>query len=612
MTQLTDRPTAGQPAPPQASEPTPRTRASLSPHIGLRELILVILGGFALSCLMNWPLPAHLSSTIPEDLGDPVRTAWQLAWVGHALLNNPTHLYEANAFWPLHNSLAFSDSLLGYAPSGLIGSGVAAAIVRYNLLFLFAYAACFIGAYLLARELGVRRLAAIVAGVAFAYAPFRLTMNGHLHVISSGGIPLTLFLLYRGYRRRSWKLIAGGWVAAAWQLSLGFTTGLQLGYLLGALFLIALVAWWRAGRPMYARSLVITTIAGILLFGAVGYVQGRPLLKVSHDYPNATRSDKDIKKFSAPPKAFLSAPPEDRLWGSVTKPIRDTLSTPNEQNQFPGVTIFLLAALGLVAGAAYTRRMRIGMLIGILIVAYLSLGYDVAGGTHVYRFWFNHAPGFNGIRTPGRLITLTSLGLALLAAAGADRIIAWVGARRALGRVPRWAAVGAPVAIAGVLVLGVLAEGKNAKASPKVPPVPAGMDAAPGPQLHLPASPAFNRVYMLWTSNRFQKIANGVATFRIDSIVNLQNTMDRFPNTRAVRLLRRAGFRTVFIHLDMLSYPIPRKWNNPQPHYPRRAAAKDVSRIPGVTRVQINGNTIRYDLKPVPHPLNSLREFNGG
>ena len=43
----------------------------------------------------------------------------------------------------------------------------------------------------------------IAAGVAFAYAPYRVTEAGHLHVIPSGGIPLALFLLFRGYRRGS-------------------------------------------------------------------------------------------------------------------------------------------------------------------------------------------------------------------------------------------------------------------------------------------------------------------------------------------------------------------------------------------------------------------------
>ena len=108
-----------------------------------------------LAVITSWPLVLHLPSRISPDLGDPVRTAWQIAWVGHAMLHDPLHLFDSNAFYPHPLSLAFSDSLLGYGPAAFFGSGTVAALVRYNLLFLFAWSLCFVGAYLLARELGL-------------------------------------------------------------------------------------------------------------------------------------------------------------------------------------------------------------------------------------------------------------------------------------------------------------------------------------------------------------------------------------------------------------------------------------------------------------------------
>jgi hypothetical protein len=143
------------------------------PALRLRELALVVAGGIALAIVLTWPVAAHLGTNIAGDLGDPVRTAWQVAWEGHALTLSSGALFDTNAFWPMPTSLAFSDSLLGYAPAGLIGNqGVTAAVVRYDILFLFAYALAFVAPYLLARELGAGRAAAVVAGVAFAYAPF--------------------------------------------------------------------------------------------------------------------------------------------------------------------------------------------------------------------------------------------------------------------------------------------------------------------------------------------------------------------------------------------------------------------------------------------------------
>src|SRR4051794_8042798 len=180
-----------------------------------REVLLAALTAILVALLMHWPLPLVLGRDVPRDLGDPLPQAWQVAWDGHALAHQPLDFFQANVFWPLKNSLAFSDALVGYAPFGLIGSGPHAAVVRYDLLFLFAYALAFFGAYLLARELGAGRAGGFVAGAAFAYAPWRLEQDGHLHVLSSGGIPLALFLFVRGYRRADSRLVvAGGGFAA--------------------------------------------------------------------------------------------------------------------------------------------------------------------------------------------------------------------------------------------------------------------------------------------------------------------------------------------------------------------------------------------------------------
>ena len=181
-----------------------------SAPITRREVVVVAVVGSALSAILIWRIFGGLASAVTADSRDPLLEAWSIAWSGHALVHQPLQFFDANAFWPLSKSLAFSDSLAGYAPVGLLGAGTTAALVHYNLLFLFSYALAFTGAYLLARELGVSRLAALAAGCAFAWTPARTAQMPHLHVLSSGGIPLALFLLLRGWRRHSaWTVLAG-------------------------------------------------------------------------------------------------------------------------------------------------------------------------------------------------------------------------------------------------------------------------------------------------------------------------------------------------------------------------------------------------------------------
>src|SRR5213079_2402473 len=172
----------------------------------------------ALAVVMTWPLVLRLGSETQfvDSWGDPLYLTWQVAWIGHAVVHSPLHLLQSNFYFPVNNNLALTDVLFGYAPTGLFASsGPHAALIVHNLLFIFTYALAFLGAYLLARELGAGDWGGIAAGAAFAYAPWKLEQNGHLHVLSSGGIPLALALLVRGYRRDSVPLVAAGWLVAA-------------------------------------------------------------------------------------------------------------------------------------------------------------------------------------------------------------------------------------------------------------------------------------------------------------------------------------------------------------------------------------------------------------
>src|SRR4029453_2927737 len=96
----------------------------------------------------------------------------------------------------------------------------------------------------------------LLAGIAFACSPYRLEQYNHLHVLSSGGIPPALFLLVRGHPRAAPGVVLAGWLVTAWQLSLGFSLGLLLVYLLGVLAIVVGFLWWREGPPRPPPGLV--------------------------------------------------------------------------------------------------------------------------------------------------------------------------------------------------------------------------------------------------------------------------------------------------------------------------------------------------------------------
>src|SRR4051794_29891531 len=442
-----------------------------------QELLLAALAAVGLALLMHWPLPLHIGRDVPRDLGDPLPQAWQVAWDGHALAHQPLDFFQANVFWPLKNSLAFSDALVGYAPLGLIGSGPHAAVVRYDLLFLFAYALAFFGAYLLARELGASRGGAFVAGAAFAYAPWRLEQDGHLHVLSSGGIPLALALLVRGYRRGSGRTVLAGWLVAAWQLSLGFSLGLQLAYLLLVLAVLALALGFRP-----PRATLIATVLGGLAFVLVAVPLSRPYLEVGRDHPESKRTDATVAAFSGWPRMYLAPPGANTVWSGATVEQRRRLKFVPEQALFPGLAVVLLALLCLWRGGElWSRRLRWGLAAGVLAGVWLSMGFHAGSFPWPYELVYHHLPGWESSRTPSRLNTLTSLGLALLAAGGAT----WLVARM---RRPRLRSVLGVALVAAVLIEGAgfsLEGGLRGPAHPTVPSEPAGQHGLATPQLHL-------------------------------------------------------------------------------------------------------------------------------
>jgi len=523
------------------------------PRLTARELLGVALLGTVLALAMHWPLPLHMGRDIAQDLGDPLVQAWQVAWDGHALKTQPTELFQANTFWPLPDSLAISDALVGYAPAGLIGSGTHAAIARYDALFLFAYALCFAGTWLLARELGLGRAGAAVAGVAFAYAPWRLEQEGHMHVISSGGIPLALFLLIRGYRRGSPATILAGWLVATWQFSLGFTLGLMVFYLLATGTLAVAVLWWRRGRPRPPRRVLVASAAGMLCFAIVAGLLARPYMRVLDAYPEARRTIENVAGFSGPPYEFLAAARSSRVWGAATAPLREGLEAIPEMTLFPGLAILGLALAGWRMGAL-PRRLRRGLALGVLAFAVLSLGFQLNGLSwlYPYRWLYEFLPGWQGIRVPGRLHTLTTLCLALLAGAGAAALAMRV--RERMGPSSGPFAAGAAVALAGA---AILAEGWGFADHPTVPLAPAGQRAAPQPALHLPAGAFDNRRYVLWSTDGFPRIVNGRGSFIPREFERLLRVTARFPDARSVAYLRRLGVRSVTVHLTRTARDSP-------------------------------------------------------
>ncbi|WP_203717740.1 hypothetical protein [Asanoa siamensis] len=526
----------------ESARPAPAPEARRWWRVLRHEWTLVVLGAVALAALVTWPTLRHPTRTIPGDTGDPTMQAWQMAWSGHALRTDPTNLWHANAFHPESTSFAFTDTLLGYAPAGLIGSGPVAALLRYNIVYVLVFALAFIGAYALVRQLGAGRIAGAVAGAAFAYAPWRLAQVGHLQVLSTGGIALALAMLARGH---GWSLRHGyrpsharpgwavaGWCVAAWQVSLGFGIGVPFGYALALVGVVAVIAWLRH-RPPVSRRLLRADGIGLGVFLAAAAFMARPYLQVAEQFPYVRRSWSDLQWSSPPLRGFFSSPNTSVVWGDLHAGVRASLGHRGETSLLPGYTLYALAALGLVV-SIWTLRQRLLLAAGVIASIVLAMGTQGPGGGRYTYGLVYVLPGFDGIRTPGRLVVWTTLLLGILAAGAVTAL-----ARRATLR---------PASLAvALLPLLVVAEGINTTGHPTVPTRPAALATAPAPLLVLPTGATIDGVPMLWETDRFPAMVNGAAAFTPPRQNAIREATLRFPDADSVALLRESGVRSVVV-----------------------------------------------------------------
>jgi hypothetical protein len=525
-----------------------------------REWAIAVAAAIVLAVILNWGSLADPAHTLPQDVGDPALVSYLVAWDGHALLHDPANLWQLNAFYPARYGLAYSDSLLGYAPLAFVGTGPTAAVLRYNLIYIAAMALTLFGGFALARQLGVGRVGAIVAGVAVAMAPWRLAQAGHLQILSEGGLLLALAMLARGHDIR-WRRPTGaptlypktyrpgwalaGWLVATWQLTIGFGLGLVFAYVLLGAVVVGGIVWWARRRPVAPRRLLIADGVGGVVFAGIGALLARPYLKVLDLYPYERRDAAWIALYSPPLRGLFTAPHESGIWGGLQASTVKTLSVPGEMTLLPGFMLYALALLGLFV-SVWSMRVRLALLAATVVTMVLVLGTNgPADGRLGYLLLLN-LPGFSGVRTPGRLIVWTTLLLALLAAGGVGALVERLG-RLAEGTGLRNAAAWTQVALLLPAAL-ILVEGLGATPHAPVPGAPAVLSRVEAPYLVLPSNYFIDGLVMLWSTDRFAPMVNGNSGVTPTELTRTRDQVERFPSADSVAHLRELGVRTVVVY----------------------------------------------------------------
>src|SRR6266566_7476042 len=148
----------------------------------LREA-LIILGFLVLTAVMTWPWVLHLRNAVADE-GDSYAHAYFLWWDYHQTVHDPLNLFHATIFYPYRYTLAFGENDYGisllFFP--LFALGFRPLTVNSVATFM-AFAFCGYAAFRLTRTLTGSNGAAWIAGLVFAFMPYRFHLLSQLHYV---------------------------------------------------------------------------------------------------------------------------------------------------------------------------------------------------------------------------------------------------------------------------------------------------------------------------------------------------------------------------------------------------------------------------------------------
>jgi len=471
---MTHRPVAS------AAKQAQRSRPGIASSLPLLAAIAVLFLYMLIAIAATHPLWLHLASAVPSDIGDPLLNTWILAWDTHALTTAPLSLFQANIFYPLPNTLAFSEHLLGIALTMLpLLLVTGEPVVAYNLAFIFSFALSGWGTYLLVRHYTRHGAAAFLAGLAFAYAPYRFTAFSHLQLLTFQWLPFALLCLEKTLKPSAIShhhrpsaagpatlsdagnvravaprqaltrdLFAshtlGPTVAFAVLLWLEVVSSWHLAVFSGYILLIYLVGWWCRAERGSRWAHLLRVVAALLVVAVLCWPLVPPYLDVA-DQLQAARRLEVVAGFAPRPTDYLAAPNWNRTFGPLTAPLADRPLFTEENFLFIGLIAPLLALLGLwnawrrwrrnppsrSCGSNRAEQARGGHSPAIpltwsaiaLGAWLLSWGPYLRLGEHLVLLpygWLAHlSPLFGLIRVPPRWMIAATLSLAILVGYGA-------------------------------------------------------------------------------------------------------------------------------------------------------------------------------------------------
>ena len=493
----------------------------------------------ALTIAMTWPQARYLSTRV-VDVDDTLLSIWRLSWIAHILPHSPADLFNGNIFYPERRTLAYTDAVLlqGFTGAPLIWSGVSR-VTTYNLLQLLSIALSGWAMWRLAFHLTGDAISSLLAGIVFAFVPYRFDHFSHLELQATIFLPLTLLFFDRALSRGSSAESSGAKADAWWTMGAFVLQVYSCIYyaIFLATALIPLAAYRLAiadagTRRASLRHFAAAIVAALIAVSpyAIAYSLNRGSL--------GERVDADVLFYSATLPNYFAATSSNMIHGGWSS----ALGAP-ERYLFPGVLALALAIVGLTR---FDRHRIALMILGIT-------GFIISLGLHspLYELLRAIAFPYRGLRAPARASILVFLAIAALVAFGWSRLMH--------GRSRRTVMIATIVMATAMLVeyrtrietwLTLPAQPAEVyrwlAAQPRS--VVAEVPFAKLDRLHsLP-----DGVYMFNSTWHWQPIVNGYSGFYPKTFYELVENTASFPDDRSIEYLRSRGVDLIVVHGSLM------------------------------------------------------------
>jgi hypothetical protein len=333
----------------------------------VKTVVSLAIAYVALTIVFAYPLSLHPGDHVMSPGTDTNLFIWTLAWDAHAFVHHPLSIFDANIFFPFRHTLAFSENLIG---SALLVAPLLwlthNPVLTMNVAALITVPLCALGAYVLARRLGIGVAGAALAGLIFGFSPPRFLRLDQLHLTSVEWIPFSLAFAHAYLDHRKRRDL---WIAIAFFTVQALTSGhgaVFLAITLLGLFLYRIALGEPPALTARARD---AGIVGVLLL-----VPAFLILLPYRTVQTGMGLRRTLENWNVPWTSFLASPSHVQGWLLARAlPGVDVLGTAGAY-LFPGLTTLLLAGIGVVwRPERHVGWRRAAVALNVLFVAALAL-----------------------------------------------------------------------------------------------------------------------------------------------------------------------------------------------------------------------------------------------